>query len=157
MSKNTQGGKGFKKQKKRREPVKPRNTTNVNVDDGDGYFGTVCSLLGGKQLSVKLNDGSQETVLIPGRLYKRAWIKLGTLVLITRDKSEIIRIIRDNDDLSMQAHAVMDKIEEVKSIFGDVCEEEEESDENDIINNILIKKETTVYVKNEIDIDIDVI
>jgi translation initiation factor IF-1 len=67
----------------------------VDLENGD-RFGTVLKLLGGNQVSVKNHTGLEETVLIPGRMRKKQWIKIGNIVSIGKD-NEITSIVRDGD------------------------------------------------------------
>ncbi len=133
---NNCGGKLFKKLKTRRERIDPRKTQNINVAEAEGKYAKVLKRLGGNQLRVMLDNGIEDTVVIPGRLYgkKRSWIRPDMIVLVNNE-NEIIKIMRDNDKDATLAHGAIGKIDKKNAainIFQDLSDDDDEETLADI-------------------------
>lgn len=137
------GGKQYKKNKTRRERIRPKKDYTTNVAEGDGYYAKVIKRLGGNQLRVKLSNGTEDTVVIPGRLYKKQWIKQDMIVLVNNE-NEIIKIIRDNDKDATTAHDAIDKLDKNKTSINIYQESSSDDDDDVLLEDIgLIKSKNT--------------
>ncbi len=84
MTKNTLGGKSFKKKKHAPVMEGPLRLK----EDGEEYA-TVEKMLGSGKFSAKCFDGETRICKIPGSFYKKIWINVGDLVLVSvRDFEE---------------------------------------------------------------------
>ena len=97
---NVRGGKGYKKSKTGREKVRFNNLEEINVIEGEGYFGRIKKRLGGKpaQFEVLLNNGTTTVGIVRGKLHKKVWLNPGNLVLLNPDL-EIIKNIKVVDEV----------------------------------------------------------
>jgi len=99
-SKNTKGGKHYKKTKTRR--VKNlHHESKIDVDNGEGYYGKILKFIGGDQVLWFLHDGREETATIPGRMLGfRTKLSVGNTVLINLDMEieELIRLTNNRTD-----------------------------------------------------------
>lgn len=69
---------------------------DLDIQGGEGFYGVVEKVFGDKYVSVKLNDGTLKDAKIPGKFWKKVWVKNGTKVMINNEM-EIVQIIRDSD------------------------------------------------------------
>jgi len=105
---NSRGGIGYRKKKTRRDKTVVKKEILLDVENGDGYYGKVLKLLGTNRVLVKLHNNIETQVTIPGRLYKRVWIKPDHYILVN-NLMEIEKVYNDFDkDTS-----------EVKRVFGE--------------------------------------
>ena len=73
-SRNTIGGKNFKKAKR-------HNRNKVGEFDEEAqYYAEVRQRLGDNKLEIKLDDNRIVTVRIPGRYFKKVWVNKGDLI-----------------------------------------------------------------------------
>lgn len=78
MTKNTLGGKSFKKKKHTVIESGPLRLKQ----DGEEYA-VVDKMLGSGKFSAKCFDGNTRICKIPGSFYKKVWINTGDLVLVS--------------------------------------------------------------------------
>jgi translation initiation factor 1A len=90
MTKNTKGGKGFKKGKKNRGDDSEVSTKALILKQDGEEYATVTKLLGNCRLNCACHDGTERIGIIRGRLVKRVWITTGDIVLVS------IRDFQDN-------------------------------------------------------------
>ena len=121
---NIKGGKGYKKAKTGRVRA-PKHDISLDVEGGEGYYGTVTKLLGEKRIEVKLHDGNIKQATIPGRMYKKQWIKPGFVVLINNDY-EIMKIVREHDKNAKEASELLQKSSGTDNIFGNIIEDSDD-------------------------------
>lgn len=124
---NVKGGKGYKRGKTRRARA-TKNDITLDIEGGEGYYGTVTKLYGGNRVEVKLHDGTITQATIPGRMYKKQWIKPGFTVMINNEY-EILKIVRDHDKDAKEANMLLQKSSGTDNLFSDVVEPEEGNDE----------------------------
>ena len=124
---NIKGGKGYKKAKTGRVRA-AKHDISLDVEGGEGYYGTVTKLLGEKRIEVKLHDGNIKQATIPGRMYKKQWIKPGFTVLINNDY-EIMKIVREHDKDAKEANELLQKSSGTDNIFRQIIEEDSGDDE----------------------------
>lgn len=148
VKRNIKGGKDYKKYKTKRERTQPKqDNISINVDEGEGYFATVLEIQGGNKVKVKLNNGTEETVTIPGRMKKGRrgnWIKVNMVVLVSTDH-EIMKILRETDKDITIARNMLDKVSGSKSYFNfnNDSSSDDDSDNDDSSDN---KKENAVNI-----------
>lgn len=117
---------------------------DISVEDGEGYFGIVENIIGGNRINVKLNNGTTNNAIIPGRYRNRNWLKIGMKVLLNLDY-EIVHIIRDNDVRAIEADKMLrDTNNDGSNIYFQNYGEEESENESieesqDTVNMIGIK------------------
>ena len=121
---NIKGGKGYKKAKTGRVRAS-KHDISLDVEGGEGYYGTVTKLLGEKRIEVKLHDGNIKQATIPGRMYKKQWIKPGFVVLINNDY-EIMKIVREHDKNAKEASELLQKSSGTDNIFGNIIEDSDD-------------------------------
>lgn len=137
---NTKGGKNYKKNKTGRVRV-AKTRPKIDVDGGDGYYGTVTKMCGCDNVTVQArSDNEIYRVQIPGRMYNRGGaknrLKVGDEVLVsgTLDKNIIgiiDRIVRSND---------VDYGEAVKNTKKSLFDDENNEDEVDETYDALLRQ-----------------
>ena len=80
MPKNKIGGSGHKRAKR-----VDRNRVGVFNKETD-FYARVVEKLGTNQLRVKFHDGREVQVSIPGRMYKKVWIKKEDILCCSEDE-----------------------------------------------------------------------
>lgn len=130
--------KGGNKQSKRKIP-------DIDVGAGEGYYGMVEKVLGHNIISVKLNDNTTRQARIPGKFFKKVWLKSGSKVLLNND-FEVVHVIRDTDVKSSEADRMLRNAgNDGNNIFQDYSDSSDDDDGDD--NNEqdqLIKKSVNV-------------
>lgn len=117
-----------------------KKIVELDVQSGEGYYGVVEKVFGDKYVSVKLNDGTTKHVKIPGKFWKKVWVKNGTKVLVNNEM-EIVKIIRDNDIKSAEADRMLRSSKgDDYNIFQNYSDSESD-DEIDQSNNLDKSKE----------------
>ncbi len=96
QTKNTHGGKDYKRKKTRRDKTVIKKEVVMDVENGDGYYAKVLKLLGTNRVLVKLHNNIEAQVTIPGRLYKKVWIKPDNYILVN-NYMEIEKVYNDLD------------------------------------------------------------
>ena len=96
QTRNVRGGNGYKKKKSRRDKIIVKKEVILDVENGDGYYGRVLKLLGTNRILVKLHNNTETQVTIPGRLYKKVWIKPDNYILVN-NYMEIEKVYRELD------------------------------------------------------------
>jgi len=111
----------------------------IDIEGGGDFYAIVTGRLGGNRLSVKLHDGRTEQAIIPGKLYKKVWLKEGAQVQINKDL-EIVRMIRDTDaDKNNATEKLCEVANNDNDIFGKPREDEDDDDDEEINeDNILV-------------------
>lgn len=137
---NSKGGKNYKKNKTGRVRI-TRTRAKIDVDSGDGYYGTVTKMCGCDNVTVQArSDNEMYRVQIPGRMYNRGGsknrLKVGDEVLILGplDKNiigVIDRIVRSTD---------IDYGEATKNTKKSLFDEEDEEDEVDETYDALLRQ-----------------
>lgn len=130
---NKIGGKDYKKRKTRRVRAAKKDFS-LDVEGGEGYYGTVLKLCGTNRVEVKLNDETTCQVVIPGRMYKKQWIKPGFIVLINNEL-EIVKIVRENDKNIKEATNLLNK----NNMYDESEEEDDEDEETIHLDNSMEK------------------
>lgn len=127
-SKNTKGGKHYKKSKTRR--VKHLyHESKIDVENGEGYYGKIIKFQGGNQVLCALHDGREETVKIPGRMLGfRSKMVIGNTVLINLEMEieEVIKIANNRTD---EAASKFKNNSGENDLFGEDKSEEEDIDD----------------------------
>jgi len=139
-NRNTRGGKGYKKRKTNRERFRPESKVSINVANGEGYFASIIRFLGDNKVEIKRSNDTIAQATIPGKFYKRRWIKNNDIVLVNTE-NEIVKIIKNNDTDSKMAQNMMAKLE--KSNGGNIylnSDSESDSDDDLKIQQTIPKK-----------------
>ena len=118
-----------KKVNKRRGRVVIKDS-DIDVEKGEGYYGTVIKLLGDNRLQVNLNNGTEAQATFSGKFRKKIWIKIGNIVLLN-ESYEVQQIINDVNKRSVEAHTMMRKAASLDDYY--MREGEEDNDENEEI------------------------
>lgn len=137
---NSKGGKNYKKNKTGRVRV-TRTRAKVDVDSGDGYYGTITKMCGCDNVTVQARaDNELYRVQIPGRMYNRGGsknrLKVGdeVLVLGPLDKNiigVIERVVRSTD---------IDYGEATKNTKKSLFEEDDDENEVDDTYDTLLRQ-----------------
>ena len=130
---NKKGGKGYKKGKKS-GPI----TRQLVIRDKKHYeeYGIIKSKLGNGRFSVNCQDGVDRMGIISGKMRKRVWVDVNTLVLITiwdfqESKCNIIHKYEDSDTQKLLNINELDEIflnKNKNSEFDDSIDLSSESD-----------------------------
>lgn len=152
---NVRGGKGYKKSKSGREKVKFNNVEEINVINGEGFYGKIKKRLGGKpaQFEIVLSNGTTTVGIVRGKLHKKVWVNIGNLVLLNQDL-EIVKILKETDKDVKLAHELMNKVENETAIFSsyfnhDVPSDEETEDEDDVELELLVNPNHCVKLRKQ--------
>ncbi len=134
--------KGGNKQSKRKIP-------DIDVHGGEGYYGIVEKVLGHNIISVKLNDNTTRQARIPGKFFKKVWLKSGSKVLLNND-FEVVHVIRDTDIKCAEADRMLRNAgNDGDNIFQD-CSDSSDEDEDENQQNQPIKKIDNIDKTKEI-------
>lgn len=151
MTKNTKGGKSFKKHKKGDEVPKKRILEFKNF--GQDYA-KVIKILGDRRIIAITNDGKEILCTIPGKFRFKVWIKVNDVILISVRDFQLNRadVIYRYDDNEIKK---LFRLKEITNVLyednlvttnqqeGDVIEfeesgeETEETEETDDIEDVL--------------------
>lgn len=122
--------KKLKRSKGANKPSK-KKIPDIDVQGGEGYYGIVEKIMGGNIVSVKLNDNTTKMAKIPGKFFKKVWMRAGTKVLLNLDL-EIVHVIRDTDLKSSEADRMLRNAgNDGDNLFQYNSDSESESDDND--------------------------
>ena len=114
MTKNLIGG------NKHRKGSKSNNRNKIGEFDPKIHmYAQVKKKVGEKNIEVSVENGGTKIVSIPGRLYKKVWIKIKDYLVITGD--EIEWIITENSKQESDAKKVLETV--VKGFIKDVEED----------------------------------
>lgn len=134
---NSKGGKNYKRNKTNRVRVL-KERAKIDVDNGDGYYGTITKMCGCDNVTVQARaDGELYRVQIPGRMYNRGGsknrLKVGdeVLVLGPLDKN-VIGVIEKAIRTTDIAYG-----EATRSAKKSLFEEEDEEDVDDTYDELL--------------------
>jgi translation initiation factor 1A len=144
MAKNTVGGKGHKRAKNQYETTK-----NIPFKSDDTDYAMVANILGGGRLTVHcFADGKQRLGHIRGSMYKRVWIAMHDIVLISKrdfqdNKCDIIHKYSPDDVRYLVKRSALDpsailrikgneEHKEDEVIFGEDSNDEIEGNNDDI-------------------------
>lgn len=136
MTKNTIGGKKFKKGKKTNTQVTRNFPQKSDFPDSENFFyAKVISILGGKNVTVLNLELNKEMLgIISGKMYKKEWLKKDDVLLCSNrigiaieDKKCDIIFRYSNDELK-----ILKRLSEIKY---------HESFKNDFVNSIFYNQE----------------
>lgn len=136
--KNSHGGKTYKKSKTRRVRNDPSVKVVVN-DNDDVVYGKVDGFLGSNRILVVLENGNKVQARIPGKYWKKVWIKLGFFVQLSNDY-EVLRIVKDEDKDFKKAREKIEKATGEDTFFE--FAEDEEEDVDDVLQHMDGNKKT---------------
>ena len=108
-----------------------------DCQDDNMFYAKVDKLPGTNKLNVILHDGREETVIIPGKYYKKVWFKIGDYIVVSDGIVEwkVTTIKQMNE-----ASRYFSLLNNDENIFSNNQEDEEEYEEEDNedqnINNI---------------------
>lgn len=122
-TRNTRGGKNYKRKKTNR--VIQKRDIKIDVDQGEGYYAHVDKIIGHNRIDVQLLNGNTTQAIIPGRMFKRIWIKVGNYIIINTDY-EVVKIIFEGDPLYQY----------VKKQFNDIIVTKPNTINDDVKNDI---------------------
>lgn len=124
-----------------------KKVQNINVQEGEGYYGTVEKRIGGNRIMVKLNNGVSHEAIIPGRFRNRNWLNVGSTVLLNLDY-EVVEIIKNNNYKLAEAEKMLDQL------YNESDEESENEENNgDNPDNEIKKAVGGSYVKTKTMLD----
>lgn len=134
MVKNTIGGKGAKRGKRRSK----NPNLSVDVSTGIDHYAQVQKRLGGNRLQVLLDDGQEVQAVIPGKFFKKLWFNSGDFIHVRCENSNFYDVIQKLLDPTEQQHAATalgKKLDDGEhNIFRPDVQEDDEEDEFDIDN-----------------------
>uniref|UniRef100_A0A6C0CYU3 S1-like domain-containing protein n=1 Tax=viral metagenome TaxID=1070528 RepID=A0A6C0CYU3_9ZZZZ len=98
---NNKGGKNYKKGKKDNKP----KTSNIRKTQDTEIYGEVIKINGNGRFTVRCTDGIERLGIIRGKLRKRAWVNMNSIVLADvwnfEDKKCSIIHIYDSSDIEI--------------------------------------------------------
>ena len=103
--------------------------SDIDVEKGEGFYGTVIKILGDNRLLVNLNNGIEAQATFSGKFRKKVWIKIGNIVLLN-ESYEVQQIVNDINKRSIEANSMMRKAASLDDYFG--TNEDDVDDEVDI-------------------------
>merc|ERR1712070_1081996 len=103
-----------------------------DCQDDNMFYAKVDKLPGTNKLNVILHDGREETVIIPGKYYKKVWFKIGDYVVISDGIVEwkVTTIKQINE-----ASRYFSLLNNEENIFSNNQENEDEDEDENEINN----------------------
>jgi len=95
---NNKGGKKYKKKKKETDSVR----TFIKKENESEIYGQVSKICGNGRFTIRCTDGIDRLGIIRGKLRKKSWVTMGSIVLVDRwefqdSKCSIINIYEDSD------------------------------------------------------------
>jgi len=126
MPKNKFGGSGHKKSKRGN-----RNRVGAFNEESGDYYAKVIKIAGDNKVDVKLHDGRLMQVRIPGRYFRKVWVRPEDLICCTEEE---MRWKVDNESERSAARKLFLAHGGTDTLFGSANDEEsdeEESDEED--------------------------
>ncbi len=152
MTKNTKGGKGFKKGKKTRGDDGEVSTKALILKQDGEEYATVTKLLGSCRLTCSCHDGIERIGIIRGKLVKRVWITVGDIVLVS------IRDFQDNKCDIIHKYNPNEVKELIKNKYiiniKPLTENKEDTNKNIEVEND-IPEEGVVFDDDATDINLD--
>ena len=162
---NSKGGKKYKKGKK----GQPEKNIMIYKESGEDYA-KVNTLYGAGRLEGLLQDGTTIMCIIPGRMKRKKWIKIGDIILINirdyqKTKADIlhcynesqINVLKSDKCLPtsfIDSSDVDNRLFNKNIVFTENTEEDTNLDENDSTQNNKIKlAEFEVDLEEEINIE----
>ena len=142
MKKNKKGGKKFKKGKK----LQFEKTVMIFKEEGEEYA-KVDKLLGNGRLNALIQDGTSILCIIPGRLKKKKWIRIGDIILINirdyqKDKADVLHCYTDSQVMTLRNQKLLPKVfnnigdTNDNSFSDNIVFSDEPLDNNDNVDNI---------------------
>lgn len=119
----SKGGKSFKKGKKTEQK------TELMFKEPNQEYAQVTSLLGSSRLRVRCADGTEMLCTIRGKLVRRAWVNVGSIILVSlRDfeqgKCDMIHRYSDDEARRLRAYDELPREMKLTSeLNGDGCTE----------------------------------
>tara|TARA_B100001989_G_C24374929_1_gene381306 strand:- start:117 stop:668 length:552 start_codon:yes stop_codon:yes gene_type:complete len=109
-----------------------------DCQDDNMFYAKVDKLPGTNKLNVILHDGREETVIIPGKYYKKVWFKIGDYVVVSdgivewkvttvkqiNEASRYFSLLNNDENIFSNNNGIEDE------------DEDEDEDENEINNNL---------------------
>ena len=164
ITRNTRGGKNYKKMKSGNVRRKSKNpNTPVDTTTGVDHYAVVSKRLGDNRIMVKLDTGIEVQAVIPGRFRRKVWFNAGDFIQVQcagDDYYDVIQKIVNENELVKAQTAIRKKENTTDDVFmpnieeedDDEEESEQESDEDfDAFGN---KIEKTEELSNEKDEDV---
>ena len=120
-----QNGNKFKGNSKRKNK---NRIGEFDCDTDNMFYGKVDKLPGTNKLNVILHDGRQETVIIPGKYYKKVWFKIGDYLVV---KDGIVEWKVTTVKQTNEASRYFSLIDNNENIYINNNEEDEEDEEDE--------------------------
>lgn len=103
MTRNTKGGKAFKKCKKNDGEMKQKQ---LILKDDDTEYAKLIKPLGNSRFETSCNDGITRIAHIRGKMQKKIWLKAGDVVLVSlrdfqQEKCDIIHKYSDDEVIEL--------------------------------------------------------
>lgn len=136
MPKNKIGGSGHKKSKRGN-----RNKVGVFDEESGDYYGKVIQVTD-NIATVQLHDGRENKVIIPGKYFKKVWLKKEDFIVCDENEMKW-KVESEKEKTSAQKlislHGGGDKL------FSNVAEEESDDEDNGYsdYNNFMSSKKST--------------
>jgi len=118
-----------KSRRARNQINKQADELNPSALNGKGHYGRAINIIMDNQLKALLDDGLEHTLLIPGRMRTRQFIKSGMYLLVS-DENEVVAIIRESDPNYHKAVKMVTS-QESKLNGHTIFENDDERDEYD--------------------------
>ena len=123
MPKNKIGGSGHKKARRGN-----RNKVGVFDEENGDYYEEVIKIAGDNKVDVKLHDGRLMKVMIPGRYFKKVWVRPEDLICCTEDT---MRWKVDNESERSAARKLFLAHGSTDTLFGNIDDEESDDEDDD--------------------------
>jgi initiation factor 1A len=133
-----------KSNKSRRGRVTIKNS-DIDVEKGEGFYGTVIKLLGDNRLLVNLNNGIEAQATFSGKFRKKIWIKIGNIVLLN-ESYEVQQIINDENKRSIEANNMMRKVTSIDDYFKNNDDDDDDDDDDEEDDKIVKKQNTEIKI-----------
>ncbi len=86
---NAIGGKKHKQYKKRRDTSSSTEKKQIILAETNQIYGLVKNRVGGKRIIVECSDNITRNVIIPGKFFKKIWMKPGDILLCDVDSENL--------------------------------------------------------------------
>lgn len=138
MVKNLTGGTGSKKQQSG-----ARNYKSVDVgEEYSGKYGIVKCALGQLAFQVDLDNTKTTNCNVRGAMRKKAWIRIGNIIVVSKDGLDIERIVRESDPDYQTASKILRETYGKNDLFVSVEKEKP--------NELMIASNKVNYASNSI-------